>query len=87
MMMKRVVSFAAKELVFPGTAFTEGKTVAVKWLNADNIGPRTGDGQGEIAKAAEHVSDSLAGRRIQKRHGAAEQYPVNGVVDLGEFRR
>ena len=43
-----------------------------------------GDGQAEVAKAAEKVGDAFAGLGLQQLYGAGNEQGVGGGVDLGE---
>ena len=50
--------------------------------------PRAGgNGQREIAQAAEQVGDALVGLRVEQGHGARYQRAVDLMVDLGEVGR
>ena len=54
-------------------------------FEADHLRAAPGEGQREVAQAAEEVGDALAGRRIEQPHGARHQDPVHAMVDLGEI--
>ena len=55
-------------------------------FDADDAGTEAGDGQREIAQAAEHVGNALAGPGLEQGHGTTDQQFVHPVIDLGEFR-
>jgi len=42
-------------------------------LNPDDGGAAAGDGQGEVAQAAEHIGNALAGLGLEQGHGAMDQ--------------
>lgn len=53
-------------------------------FDADDLCADGGDGQAEVAKAAEKVGDAFAGLGLQQLYGAGNEQGVGGGVDLGE---
>ena len=53
-------------------------------FDADDLCAGGGDGQAEVAEAAEKVGDAFAGLGLQQLHGAGNEQGVGGGVDLGE---
>ena len=54
-------------------------------FNANDLRATMGDGQGEVAKAAEHIGNAFARLCRQQAHGLGDQRMVNGGINLREL--
>ena len=65
--------------VLAGTLGERGRA-----FDADHLCAGGGNGEAEVAEAAEKVGDAFAGLWLQQLYGAGNEQGVGGGVDLGE---
>lgn len=53
-------------------------------FDADDLCAGSGDGEAEVAEAAEKVGDAFATLGLQQLHSAGNEQGVGGGIDLGE---